>query len=285
MNDILGGVRQKMVVHQNELMFAGGTIMGVITVGSAIFATVKAMKEYKTAHDKLISVKENEESTKKDVAVGYVKFFVSVGKYYIIPVGTGVASFVLHLGAFNHLRAQNASLSATLTSTISTLEGYRERVARKYGEEEEYNLFNDIHTEEHEVITTDEETGKPLYITETENVAGDDTLIFTSGATGNTATDLVFIKNIENRFNTLLESRKYGIVTKNEVIEALGGKPKGGKSFCLGAVYNKAIIHKIIIQTKVIQQNLGMDDAYKPIYKEVIACEIKGLDDDISQLI
>ena len=93
------------------------------------------------------------------------------------------------------------------------------------------------------------------------------------------------IQNIENRFNTLLESRRYSFVTKNEVIEALGGKPVGGPAFCLGAVYNPAFIHRIIIQTKVIKKNMGMDDAYKPIYTDVIACEIKGLDDDISKLI
>lgn len=285
MNDILSGVRTSMVRNRNEIMFAGGTAFSILTVGGLIYATVKAVKAYEPAHDKLLEIKEDPEAEKKDVATGYIKFWVSVGKYYIIPVGTGVASFTLYLGAFNHLRAQNASLSATLTSTISTLEGYRERVRNKYGEDEEYRLFNDIQDEEHEVITTDPETGKPLYITEKEEVKGEETLIYEGSVTGTTDTNLFAIQNIENRFNTLLETRRSRFVTKNEVIEALGGKPKGGNEFCLGAVYDPSITHKIIIKTRVIKENCGLDDAYKPIYKDVIACELQGLDDNIADLI
>lgn len=285
MNDIFGSIKYGVATHQNEIMFTGGTICGVLTIAGTVWATVKAMKEYNSEkRERYLQVKENEESTKKEVVLATGKYWVSVTKYYLVPVGTGIASFTLFLGAFNHLKAQNASLSATLASTISSFEGYRERVKNRYGEEEEYKIYNDIHDEEHEVIV-DDESGKPLYIQQKEDVAGEDTLIFTEGATGNLEFDLLSIKNIENYYNTLLESRKYSFVTKNEVIKALGGKPKGGPAFCLGAVYNPAIIHRIIIQTKVIKQNLGMDDAYKPIYNDVIACEIKGLDDDISQLI
>lgn len=285
MNDIFGGIKNFAKVNQNEIMFTGGTIAGLATIGLTAWATYKAIKEYNSEkRNKYLEVVDNEDSTKKEVVLATGKYWVSVTKYYIIPVGTSIASFTLFLGAFNHLKAQNASLSATLTSTISAFEGYRERVKDRYGEDVEYKIYNDIHDEEHEVIT-DDESGKPLYLSQKENVAGENTLIFTNGATGNVSTDLLMIRNIENRFNAVLESRKYGFVTKNEVIEALGGKPMGGPAFCLGAVYNPAYIHRIIIQTKVIKQNVGMDDAYKPIYNEVISCEIKGLDDDISKLI
>lgn len=285
MNDIFGSMKGFCKVNQNEIMFTGGTIAGLATIGLTAWATYKAIKEYNSEkRGKYLKVVNDEDTTKKEVVLATGKYWVSVTKYYIIPVGTAAASFTLFLGAFNHLKAQNASLSATLTSTVSAFEGYRQRVKERYGEETEYKIYNDIHDEEHEVIT-DDESGKPLYINQKEDVSGDNTLIFTNGATGNTSTDLLMIQNIENRFNTLLESRRYAFVTKNEVIEALGGKPLGGPAFCLGAVYNPAYIHRIIIQTKVIKKNMGMDDAYKPIYTDVIACEIKGLDDDISKLI
>lgn len=286
-SDIFGRIKYGVIENRVPIMRYSADAMFVVTVGAAIFGTVKAAKAYEAPHDKLLEVKEKykiEEATKKDVAKAYGKLWVSVGKYYIIPASTMIGAFLLYSGAFNQLTAENAMLSSTLSTTIATLEGYRERVRAKVGEDEEFKIFNGIEEEEHEAVTTDPETGKPLYVTEKEEVSTDDTLVFTRGC-GSTETQLMQVREIENRFNVLLETRKYGIVTKNEVIEALGGKPKGGKEFCLGAKYNKAIIHKIIIQTRVIKENCGLNDAYQPIYKDVIACEIKGLDDDVSQLI
>lgn len=288
LTDVMNRVKFGVIENRVPIMRYSGDALIVVALGTAILGTVKACKSYDKEHNKLLEVKnkyELEEVGKKEVAIGYVKFWASIGKYYIVPAATMIGAFCLHAGAFNQLKAENAMLSSTLSTTIASLESYRERVRAKVGEEEEFKIFNDIHDEEHEVVEEmDPETGKPLHTTAKEEVSGDNTLIYTKG-NGSTQTQLFQIKSLENYYNTLLESRKYGIVTKNEVIEALGGAPRGGKEYCLGAKYNPSIIHRIIIQTRVIKQDCGLDSAYHPVYKEVIACEIKGLDDDVSQLI
>lgn len=170
--------------HSPEILAATGAIgVGVGTV-LACKATLKLndiLEESKETVDKIHMVGDNpekyckegttydEDDVRKDLALVYFQTGLKVAKLYLPAAGVMGLSLAALLGSNHILRKRNAALGAALATTTQLFKDYRGRVVERFGERVDFELRNNVKTEEIETVKTDED-GNEETVTETVDV-------------------------------------------------------------------------------------------------------------------
>ena len=148
-----------------ELMVGAGVTTGVIAAVIACKQTLKldsvaeqynydSERIHKAFDEKTYGDEYTERDMKHDLTAIAVHRVFETAKIYALPVGLGIVSIGLVLGGFGVLKMRHAALISAYGALQTSFNEYRARVKEKYGEEEEYKLYNGI--EDVTVTTTDE---------------------------------------------------------------------------------------------------------------------------------
>lgn len=232
-----------------DILVAAGVVGVMASTVMAIKATPKAkqaIEELKADKAQLEECKEmfkdqpekyTVEDARKDTAIIYTHCAVKIVKAYAPAVILGATSLYCIVGSHMMLKQRNAALAAAYTGLSSEYKKYRERVAKKVGEEAEKQIFfgaeettvkenvvkedGTTETVEKTVMTRDPGTYSE-YARCFDNTNPNFVFKYRSDKGDNEA-NLRFIRQAQNWANEILKSR--GWLTLNEVYETLGFKP------------------------------------------------------------
>lgn len=231
--------------HSHEILTYGGIVGGIGAAVLACKATLKLEDTLDEGKDNINYVKESFENVdeptkeeKKELSIAYGQVTLDVVKLYLPAVTLGVASVASILAGHNIISKRSASYAAAYTSVNDAFKGYRERVAAKYGEEVEQDIYLDRHGEE--------------IVTENEDGSTDTTTIQTSSP--NYSPFSVFFDSTSSEWKNDPEANKYflmqqenwcterlkrnGFLTLNEVYECLD-LPKTTAGMVAGWIYDE----------------------------------------------
>lgn len=238
------------------------TILTVASAVGTVAAVVLAIKETRkiddilTEHNKNIEtlkevhdnpeeyVREGEEYTeqdyKKDLAITYTKTAISLAKVYWPCIVVGTSSIICGFAANGIMRSRNAALATAYTVVSNTLKDYRHRVAEKFGDEVELQIFSG-ETEEEEVEVITDKKGKEKTVVHKKkkyNPSGyarvfDELNMNWSEHLDN---NYFFLKQEQDFANERFKAR--GFMTLAEVYERLGFEVTA-ESLCVGWIYDK----------------------------------------------
>lgn len=231
--------------HSHEILTYGGIVGGIGAAVLACKATLKLEDTLDEGKDNINYVKESFENVdeptkeeKKELSIAYGQVTLDVVKLYLPAVTLGVASVASILAGHNIISKRSAAYAAAYTSVNDAFKGYRERVAAKYGEEVEQNIYLNRHDEE--------------IVTENEDGSTDTTTIQTSSP--NYSPFSVFFDSTSSEWKNDPEANKYflmqqenwcteklkrnGFLTLNEVYECLD-LPKTTAGMVAGWIYDE----------------------------------------------
>lgn len=229
-------------------IFFGLGVAGVI--GGTVLACRATLKLDKTLSDIKEDVSQvksmGEESEKRgtayykedyhrDLSYVYTKGGLSIARLYGPAAVVGSVSIAMLTGSHVQMTRRNAALTAALGSIMKTFDQYRERVRENVGEEQEFDIYNNIKTEE----VTDEngDTKKVKSFDRHDRLSAyarvfDDT---NSNWQNNAELNRIFVECQENYYNDILKSRGY--VFLNDVYDSLG-VPRSSVGQLVGWVLN-----------------------------------------------
>lgn len=236
----------KLRRYSPEIMLVGGTIAFVGTVVAACIATKKAQPVIEEAHEQLDLIeaeavnwkKVDEEGneiplTQKEIKKETFKLVMSYiwkfCKIYGLTAFLFILSLTLIFGSHGVLKKRYVSTTLAYKALDEAFKDYRSRIKEAVGEEKERHFFNG--TEECGEVTTFNEEGESVTTKEAVKVHDKKYSPYEFDFNANTApgnweanTDynFMFLRNVENYLNDLLNSR--GHVFLNEALDAIGLK-------------------------------------------------------------
>ena len=209
-------------------ILTGAGVAGFIaTTALTARATVKAMETFPKISKKVSQVKEIEavgrpaekERLEKLITV-YANSSVELLKIYWPPILTGSASIVCVLAGHNMMLKRQASLVAAYTALDAGFRAYRRRVAEKFGEDKERDLYYGVKTIKREA----EGDLPPCEIADPDDIRPSVYARFFDEYNVNwTKTpeyNRMFLQSQQNWANNRLKA--HGFVFLNEVYESLG---------------------------------------------------------------
>lgn len=228
------------------IMVVGAAIGGVTATVLACKATLKAqyiLAEHKANVEK---IHETKEDLTKDITTTYIKTGMKLAKVYAPAIGLGAASLGCMFGSHHIMTKRNATLTAAYIALEQSFNGYKNRVADRFGERVQHELEQNVKAVEVETKKVDE-NGVEEVIKEYKDIAeqADDpcTLIFDETVdTWERDADLNrnYLLLMESAANKKLRSQ--GHLFLNEVLTMIG--THGGQSLrtptgqVVGWVYN-----------------------------------------------
>lgn len=140
-----------------QIFLAAGIASGVGCVVLACVQTYKASKKIDNMKNDIYDIKDavdkeyrteegevatyTEEDAKDDSIIVYRQFTIDMIKLYAPVVGFGALSIACVLKSYGIMSARNVALTAAYVSVERSFKEYRERVKKRYGEEEENDIF------------------------------------------------------------------------------------------------------------------------------------------------
>ena len=245
----------KLKKHSPTILVVAG-ITGV--VGSTVMAcraTLKLNEVLETERDDLAKVHEYAEThdfTDKyteadynaDVRSIYLRSAGKVVKLYAPAVIAGGLSIAAIVSSHKILNTRNAAISAAYAGVLKDYKDYRGRVIERFGKELDNELRYNVHAEEAEIKTVNED-GSESSETKTVNVAGvpqgfsELAVCFDDKCKGwnpNPEFTKTHLLRTQEFFNERL--RAVGHVYLNEILEAFG-MPGTKSGHMIGWVYNE----------------------------------------------
>lgn len=157
--------------HSPEILIVVGVVGTVTGTVLACKATTKLGDTLDEAKTDISKLHENEERTKKDLAVTYAKAGLKVARLYAVPTVVEVISVGCILGSHNILKGRNVTLAGGYIALETAFKEYRGGVIEKYGEKVDEELRYGIKTQKVEEVVKDPETGKEKKVKKTVEVA------------------------------------------------------------------------------------------------------------------
>lgn len=213
--------------HAPALLTAAG-VTGVVASGVLLVKQTLTVQPIIETHQKeLVSIKSTEltpafgeNDRNRLVARRYADVSVRLAKHYAPAVTIGLVGLTCLLASHGILRKQNVALAAAYKAVEQNFMAYRERVAERFGEEEERNVYLGLR----EIEQENPETGEIEKVTVVDpNAASPYAKFFDEFSTKWSKTaeyNLIFLRNQQAYWNQYLQSRGY--VFLNDVYEALG---------------------------------------------------------------
>lgn len=269
--------------HSPEILVVAGVTGAVVSAVMACKATTKIsdiLEDTKEQIDTVHAALENEElsekystdDAKKDTAIIYAQCGLKLAKLYAPSVILGTLSITSILASNNIIRKRNLALAAAYASVDKSFKEYRGRVAKRFGDDVEYEIRHDIQKTKIEEEIVDE-NGKTKKVKATVDAVAnpvEDEYVkyFTrSNPYWDNNQDYVemFLRSQQNYANDRLRIEK--VLTLNDVYESLGfQKTKAG--MVVGWTYDENNpngdnfvefeVHKVYIP----DDNGNMDTAY-----------------------
>lgn len=214
-----------------DLMIFAGAVGVAVAAWKASSVTPLAketVEEFKKEREEIENREAPEEEKREQVLDLYKKCGFSLIKLYARPVSVGVVSVTMIFLGHGKLRKEVTTLTATAASIDKMYNEYRERVIKKYGETEDFNLRTGM--KEMVVEETVEKNGKATKVKKKEMVAGDiieDSVysrIFDETICGCKDSEyMYFFLNAQQDYaNRKLQAQGYLFL--NDVLDALGYK-------------------------------------------------------------
>ena len=231
--------RTGLVIQKNSpQILLGMGIVGII--GGTVLAgkgTLKMSDIIEDHQDKREQVSQaldletpeyTQEDANKDLAIIYVQTGVKVLKAFAPAVTLTSLGIACIMGSHNVMNRRNVALMASYKALETGFDSYRERVAEKWGEEEEFNVRHHITKEKVTVEEEDPETGKVKKVKKDAKVINGNSKsvyarFFDDGNTNWTSfpnQNFIFLKAQQQYMNDLLHAR--GHLFLNEVYDAIG---------------------------------------------------------------
>lgn len=228
--------------HSPEIL----TVTGVLGMGAgtvlACMATKKLEKELDGPIEHLTLAKNDPE--KHDLKKAYLRLLGTYAKLYGPAIAVEILSAAGIMAGNRILRKRNMALAAAYATLDAGYRAYRERVAKRFGDDVEKEILTGAHKEKIEVTEADE-NGKEKKIKKEVLVAGDSgpsdfcryfMVGETKAAVANNEYNRFFLQGQQEVANRMLELK--GHLFLNEVLEMLGYKPTiAGQT--VGWVYDK----------------------------------------------
>lgn len=232
----------KLRRYSPEIMLVGGIVAGTAAIVTACIATKKAQPVIEEVHKDLDELQNsfvlNEEGNAESLPPKELKketlkicriYIWKLCKIYGITAFLFLLSVSLVLGSHGVLKKRYVSTTLAYKALDEAFKDYRSRIKEAVGEEKELHFFNG--TEECGEVTTINESGETVTTKEAVKVHDKKYSPYEFDFNANTAPgnweanadyNLMFLRNVENYLNDLLNSR--GHVFLNEALDALGLK-------------------------------------------------------------
>lgn len=231
--------------HSHEILTYGGIVGGIGAAVLACKATLKLEDTLDEGKDNINYVKESFENVdeptkeeKKELSIAYGQVTLDVVKLYLPAVTLGVASVASILAGHNIICKRSAAYAAAYTSVNDAFKGYRERVAAKYGEEVEQDIYLNRHDEE--IVTENEDGSTDTTTIQTSSPNYSPFAVFFDSTSSEWKNDpeanKYFLMQQENWCNERL--KRNGFLTLNEVYECLD-LPKTTAGMVAGWIYDE----------------------------------------------
>lgn len=186
LSTLLGRAKIKVRKHSPELLIASGVASSAGALFMACRATLKiddVLAERDEDMNKIEAALEDERVSEdryseddaiKDRKICYIQTGVKLAKLYVPAALLEIISLACFFTAHGIMKKRNAALSVAYASLTKIYEGYRKRVAEKYGDDAEKEIHYGLKAKEIRSETVDE-NGKKKKIKETVKV-GDGSL-------------------------------------------------------------------------------------------------------------
>jgi hypothetical protein len=208
-------------------ILTGAGIVGFIaSTALTIKATNEAMLVLPEISEKVRKVKRtevdknySEKDKMEDLIKVYATSSVDLIKLYGPTLAVGSAAIICVLSAHGMMLKRQASLVAAYSALDAGFKAYRSRVAEKFGEDEEIQLYRGVRT-----VKSSDDEGKPCQIIDEDDPRPSPYgRFFDPGNRNWTKTpgyNLMFLRSQEKYANDRLQAN--GFVFLNEVYEAIG---------------------------------------------------------------
>lgn len=216
--------------HSHEILTYGGIVSGIGAAVLACKATMKLEDIVDEGKDNIEYVKEGFEDPneltkeeRKDLNMAYGKVTLDVVKLYLPAVTLGAVSIASILAGHNIISKRSAAYAAAYTAVNDTFKGYRERVAAKYGEEAENDIF--YNRQDTEITTENEDGSTATAAVSTSNLDNPSPFAryFDSSSSAwknDPESNIFFLRQQQEAANFILKHQ--GFITLNEVYDMLG---------------------------------------------------------------
>lgn len=143
------------------IMVVGAAIGGVTATVLACKATLKAqyiLAEHKANVEKIHETKDKVDSGEIQLSEGetYIKTGMKLAKVYAPAIGLGAASLGCMFGSHHIMTKRNATLTAAYIALEQSFNGYKNRVADRFGERVQHELEQNVKAVEVETKKVDE---------------------------------------------------------------------------------------------------------------------------------
>lgn len=208
--------RAKLQIKKSspEIMLAGGIILNV---GAIIWSCIKTtkVKEIVNEHDRKINdvkatYSEEEKPYKKELTKVYLSTAGKFAKNYALPAVLEASSMALMIGSHNVLYGRNLALTAACAAFQDRIKDYSKILPKEDVPQIVESKMKDASEEEKK--ETINKTTSSIYARNFDKNSG-------NWVPGSMYYNFLFLKNQQNYFNDLLNSR--GHVFLNEVYDAL----------------------------------------------------------------
>lgn len=156
----------KLAKHKSDILMGAG----LLAIAGGTFLACRATLKAEDAAEELADAKEkiekaqndealpdsaySEEDAKKDLAKAYGRAAGKMAKQYAPAVGAYVFGVVLVLRAYSLVKAELVSMTGAALAIETAFKAYRERVAERYGEDAERDIYLGAEDVEYEVTKT-----------------------------------------------------------------------------------------------------------------------------------
>lgn len=224
--------RQVLVAQKNSpaILFGAGIVGMVSTTVLACRATLRVEEVLEKTQDGIETVEKvlaerrkdyTEQDAKKDKLYIYIRAGVSLGRLYAPAIVCGGLTVAALTKSHTILNKRNAGLLAAYTAVEKRFGEYRDRVAEKYGREQEDELYYELEKCE---IDDESKAGKKKTVKKARRGGSIYARFFSDQTTRSYSKEpeynLLFLRAQQNFANDRLQSR--GHVFLNEIYDSLG---------------------------------------------------------------
>ena len=160
--------------HAPEILVVGGAAGTIVGGVMACVATTHLPEVHEKAHARMEVIREQsaEDERKAAMTKAYIQTGFEYVKLYAPSVIVGGLSITSILAGNNILRKRNVALAAAYATLDSSYKKYRGRVASRFGEDVEREIYHDIQKKTIKETVTDE-NGNEVEVEKTIEVAGE----------------------------------------------------------------------------------------------------------------
>ena len=231
--------------HSPEILTGVGIVGTIVSTVLACKASTKVPKIIEEKNVEIEEIKEKEDNNeKKELTIAYAKTAGELVKLYAPSVILGSASIASILGGHRIISKRYATVSAAYVALGTSYKEYRNRVAKRFGQDVEHEIKYDI--QENQVEEVDEKGKKKKKLEIVSKIDKENLYLVSPYArffdecslyyTKDSEANKLFLLSVQDKLNQKL--KKKGYLYLNDVYQALGLQESKALSKA-GWIYNE----------------------------------------------